>query len=397
VGAAPGREGVEVEILEGDVALAEEFAQLGGVGPLPSAARTARRAERMDAERRRFEEATGFLTFSLSRLGVYGLRKDQQQLVFPKLPSEVTSRLGTLVHAPLGPLHVFDVETCAGLMGLWRQAREGGGENGLFFTNRGLAEIMQMAWRAGKGGDERGSTNDQLEMSLNRLVDTTILARLQGPNGFDEMEARYHVLERLTRAKVKRAGTTWQPRHVKFGEPFWEHLKVGWGAELDLEVCAHLRNARSLIGRRMFILLESHRFFGETRGKRFYEKAIDEEFLAQLRVTDSNASRVVSKLKKAGELICRFCPIYADVDVEPMRSRPGAYKLRVVRQDVAKAVRESIMADHRDVRARVAASLRATQSSGPADGGGEPVDGGVEGGEPGQLAFGLPPGVPPAA
>src|SRR5437868_11577819 len=97
-GAARAGEGVEVEILEGDVALAEEFAQLGGVGPLPTAARTARRAEHMEAERRRFEEATGFLTFSLSRLGVYGLRKDQQQLEFPKLPSEVTSRLGTLVH-----------------------------------------------------------------------------------------------------------------------------------------------------------------------------------------------------------------------------------------------------------------------------------------------------------
>jgi len=133
----------------------------------------------------------------------------------------------------------------------------------------------------------------------------------------------------------------------------------------------------------MFILLESHRFFGETRGKRFYEKAIDEEFLAQLRVTDSNASRVVSKLKKAGELICRYCPIYADVDVEPMRSRPGAYKLRVVRQDVARAVRESIMADHRDVRARVAASLRAAPAG--------------DGGAPGQLAFGPPPGAVPDA
>src|ERR671939_144355 len=126
LGGAPGREGVEVEILEGDVALAGGFAQRGGGGLLPGAPRTARRAEHMEAERRRFEEATGFLTFSLSRLGVYGLRKDQQQLEFPKLPSEVTSRLGTLVHAPLGPLHVFDVETCAGLMGLWRQAREGG-------------------------------------------------------------------------------------------------------------------------------------------------------------------------------------------------------------------------------------------------------------------------------
>jgi hypothetical protein len=54
-GGASAREGVEVEILEGDVALAEEFAQLGGAGPLPAAARTARRAEHLDAERRRFE------------------------------------------------------------------------------------------------------------------------------------------------------------------------------------------------------------------------------------------------------------------------------------------------------------------------------------------------------
>jgi hypothetical protein len=44
------------------------------------------------------------------------------------------------------------------------------------------------------------------------------------------------------------------------------------------------------------------------------------------------------------------------------------------------------MAEHRDVRARVAASLRATQSPEPAA-----AD------EPGQLAFGLPPGAPPAA